>query len=119
MIPQKCCREIHARGLKVREGKSVLAGMLSLGVTLCCIMKVNNAAVENMDCEYHWVYCPDCNMTLVFESWVERGGEGVEQVICPQCGRELAGIRADDGCDCIGVACGYLYPGKPCCGGGY
>ncbi len=101
----------------MREGKSVLAGMLSFDVTLCCIMEVNNAAVGNMEYEYDWVYCPDCNMTLVFESWVERGGEGVEQIICPQCGRELAWIRADDGCDCIGLACGYLYPGKPCCGG--
>ena len=73
----------------------------------------------NMEYEYHWIYCPDCDMTLVFESRVERDGEGYEQIICPECGAGLAEIRTDDSCDCIGLACGYLYPGRPCCGGGY
>jgi len=59
-----------------------LAGMLSFDVTLYCIMEVSNAAVESMEYEYHWVYCPDCDMSLVFESRVERDGEGGEQIIC-------------------------------------
>jgi hypothetical protein len=32
---------------------------------------------------------------------------------------ELGEIRADFGYDCIGMACGYIHPGKPCYGGGY
>ncbi|MBE0481794.1 MAG: hypothetical protein IBX68_12575 [Dehalococcoidia bacterium] len=73
--------------------------------------------MATMDCDYHWLYCPVCNMTLVFESRVEEEGEGVENIFCPQCGYALGAIRTDGGCDCIGLACGYLYPGKPCCGG--
>ncbi len=72
-----------------------------------------------MELEYYWLYCPDCDMTLVFESRVEKEGRGQEQIVCPQCWRELAVIRADDGSECIGLACGYLQPGMPCRGGSY
>jgi hypothetical protein len=72
-----------------------------------------------MEYEYYWIYCSSCDMTLVLESRVELNGEGLEAVICPQCGLELEEIRADDSYDFVGIACGYLYPGKPCCGGGY
>jgi len=72
-----------------------------------------------MELEYHWIYCPDCDMTLVFESRVERDGQGQEQIVCPQCRRDLALIRADESSECIGLACGYLQPGMPCCGGSY
>ena len=72
-----------------------------------------------MEYEYYWVYCSSCDMTLVLESRGEQDGEGLETVICPQCSLELEEIRADDSYDFVGIACGYLYPGKPCCGGGY
>jgi transcription elongation factor Elf1 len=72
-----------------------------------------------MEYDFSWVYCPECNITLVFECRLEKDGERTEMVVCPRCGVELGEIRADHGCDCIGMACGYIYPGKPCCGGGY
>lgn len=72
-----------------------------------------------MEYEYHWIYCSDCDMTLVFESGVERDGQGFEQIECPQCGEDLATVRVDDVCQCIGLACGYLQPGMPCCGRSY
>ena len=65
-----------------------------------------------MEYEYNWLYCPDCDMTLVFES-------GVEEITCPQCRNDLGEVRVDDSCQCIGLACGYLQPGMPCCGGSY
>jgi len=40
-------------------------------------------------------------------------------IVCPKCGLELGEIRADYGCDCIGMACGYIYPGQACCGSEY
>ena len=69
-----------------------------------------------MEYEFNWVYCPDCNTTLVLESQIERDGEGCEMVVCPGCGGELGEIKADGGYDFIGMACGYVYPGRPCCG---
>ena len=72
-----------------------------------------------MEYEYYWIYCPDCNMTLVLESRVEQDGDCVEKVTCPQCSMELGEIRADDSYDCVGIACGYLYPGASCSGGSY
>jgi len=72
-----------------------------------------------MEYDFSWVYCPECNITLVFECRLAKDGERTEMVVCPRCGMELGEIRADFGCDCIGMACGYIYPGKPCYGGGY
>ncbi len=69
--------------------------------------------------ECYWIYCPDCDMTLLFESRVEKDGRGHERIVCPQCGEELAVVRADSGCECIGLACGYLQPDMPCWGGTY
>ena len=69
-----------------------------------------------MDYEYHWIYCPDCDRTLVFESGVEGEGEDVELIVCPDCGRELAEIRTDEGCYCIGIACGHMFPDQGCRG---
>ena len=71
-----------------------------------------------MELDYSWVYCPDCNMTLVFESQGEPDSMRSEQIACPRCGMDLGEIRSDHGFDLIGMACGYLYPGQPCCGGG-
>ena len=69
-----------------------------------------------MEKEYNWIYCPDCDLTLVFESLINDDSEAVQKVTCPRCDTELAEIRADDGCYCAGVADGHLYPGRPCCG---
>lgn len=69
-----------------------------------------------MEYDFHWVYCPDCNQTLVCETRVEPDGQGYEQVVCPLCGRELGEVRTDGGYDFIGLACGYVNPGKPCTG---
>ena len=69
-----------------------------------------------MEYEFDWVYCPECNRTLVLESRVEKGSGCFEMVVCPICGMELGEIPCDGGYDFIGTACGYLYPGKPCCG---
>lgn len=69
-----------------------------------------------MEYDYSWVYCRDCNTTLVVESRLENGCERFEQVVCPGCGGELGEIRADFGYDFVGVACGYLHPDRPCPG---
>jgi len=72
-----------------------------------------------MEYDFNFVYCPDCNITLVFECRLEKDSERTEMAVCPQCGGELGEIRSDHGYYCIGMACGYVYPGQPCCGGGY
>ncbi len=43
--------------------------------------------------ECYWIYCSDCDMTLLFESRVEKDGRGHERIVCPQCGEELAVVR--------------------------
>jgi hypothetical protein len=34
-----------------------------------------------MEYDFNWVYCPECNMTLVFECRVEKDGEKTEEII--------------------------------------
>ena len=71
-----------------------------------------------METEYNWLYCPNCDMTLIAEAQLlGEGHERYEQVSCPECGTDMGTIRADDNYQFIGMACGYLYPGRPCCGG--
>jgi transcription elongation factor Elf1 len=69
-----------------------------------------------MHYEHYWIYCPDCNRTLVVEARLETNCERDEMVVCPMCGQELGEVRADLGYDFVGLACGYLYPGKECYG---
>jgi len=71
-----------------------------------------------MEYEYNYLYCPYCDMTFVAEASLLGEGQGrLEQVNCPECGTNLGEIRTDDDFQFIGIACGYLYPGRPCCGG--
>jgi ribosomal protein S27E len=77
-------------------------------------MTSDRESLGDMEYEFHWVYCPDCNQTLVCESRLEGAGDRFEQVVCPVCGRELGEIRSDGGYDFIGLACGYLNPDRPC-----
>ena len=72
--------------------------------------------LARMEHEFNWVYCPECNTTLVVEARLQDGCERYEQLVCPWCGRELGEVRADLGCDFIGIACGYVQPGSPCYG---
>lgn len=72
-----------------------------------------------MEFEYNYLYCSKCDMTLLAEAnLLEESKELFEKVNCPECGTYIGEIRADGGYQFIGIACGYLYPGRPCCGRG-